>query len=217
MILAAFGCAAFAAGATIAGTVKDASNNPVAGATVTVTNQATGAKQTVQTNAAGGFAFSAAYAGAYDLMVKAENFVPFQKTGITDSVSELDVQLETTPPENWNLYYQATSIGDYHGTFLAPYTGPLSLQDYVERDVSLTTTLFFAARLERNTQLVFNPEIAGGRGFSGVDGLANPTNGELPRVASAEPKPYLARLFVSRHDFAFGSGKEHVERRREIN
>src|ERR1700689_5886968 len=68
--------------------------------------------------------------------------------------------------ENWNLYYQATSIGQTHGTFNAPYTGPLSLQDYRENDVSLTTTLFFDARLAQNLQLVFDPEIAGGRGFS---------------------------------------------------
>jgi high affinity Mn2+ porin len=98
----------------------------------------------------------------------------------------------------------------YHGTFRAPYTGPLSLQDYAERDVSLTTTLFFAARLQQDTVLVFNPEIAGGRGFSGVDGLANPPNGELPRVASATPKPYIARLLVQ-HDFGFGSMKERIE------
>src|SRR5579863_6136026 len=90
--------------------------------------------------------------------------------------------------ERWNLYYQATSIGNYHGTFYSPYEGPLSLRDYPERDVSLTTTLFLAVRLERNTVLVFNPEIAGGRGFSGVNGLANPPNGELPRVATATPK-----------------------------
>ena len=51
--------------------------------------------------------------------------------------------------ENWNLYYQATSIGQYHGTFNSPYTGPLSLQDYPEHDVSLTTTLFFDARLDQ--------------------------------------------------------------------
>src|SRR5580658_1601855 len=117
---------------------------------------------------------------------------------------------DTPPFENWNLFYQATSIGQYHGTFTAPYTGPLSLQDYAERDVSLTTTLFFAARLEPNTVLVFDPEIAGGRGFSGVNGLADPSNGELPRVATAEPKPYLARLYIQ-HDFGFGSEKEHVE------
>jgi high affinity Mn2+ porin len=76
--------------------------------------------------------------------------------------------------------------------------------------VSLTTTLFFASRLEQNTIFVFNPEIAGGKGFSGVNGIANPPNGELPRVASATPKPYIARLFIM-HDFGFGSRKEHVE------
>jgi high affinity Mn2+ porin len=116
------------------------------------------------------------------------------------------------PPasENWNLYYQATSIGQNHGTFNAPYTGPLSLRDYREDDVSLTTTLFFDARLAKNLQLVFDPEIAGGRGFSGVDGLANPSNGELPRVATATPKPYIARLYLT-YDFGFGSEKEHVE------
>jgi len=112
--------------------------------------------------------------------------------------------------ESWNLYYQATSIGQYHGTFNSPYTGPLSLQDYLEHDVSLTTTLFFGLRLGQNLQLYFDPEIAGGRGFSSVDGLANPSNGELPRVATATPKPYLARLYLS-YEFGFGSEKEHVD------
>src|SRR5580658_9310663 len=77
------------------------------------------------------------------------------------------------PMERWNLYYQATSIGMYHGTFTSPYRGPLSLQAYPERDVSLTTTLFFDLNLGDYTQLYFNPEIAGGRGFSSVDGMAN--------------------------------------------
>src|SRR5580692_13108609 len=114
------------------------------------------------------------------------------------------------PSENWNLYYQATSIGQQHGTFNSPYQGPLSLQSNAEHDASLTTTLFLGFRLGTGTQLYFDPEIAGGRGFSNVDGLANASNGELPRVASATPKPYLARLYVS-HDFAFGDAREHVE------
>jgi high affinity Mn2+ porin len=118
-----------------------------------------------------------------------------------------DPEIQT---ENWNLYYQATSIGDYHGTFHAPYAGPLSLQDYPERDVSLTTTLFFTVRLEDNTFFVFDPEIAGGKGFSGVNGLADPPNGEIPRVASAAPKPYIARLYIQ-HDFGFGKEREREE------
>jgi high affinity Mn2+ porin len=112
--------------------------------------------------------------------------------------------------QRWNLFYQATSIGQYHGTFTSPYFGPFSLQNYTERDVSLTTTLFLGLRLEKNTALYFDPEIAGGRGFSGVNGLANSSNGELPRVASATPKPYLARLYVS-HDFGFGDETESFE------
>jgi high affinity Mn2+ porin len=114
-----------------------------------------------------------------------------------------------TPYENWNLYYQVTSIGQSHGTFHAPYQGPLSLQDNPERDASLTTTLFFGFRLEKDTTFYFDPEIAGGKGFSNVDGLGNPSNGEIPRVASATPKPYIARLYIA-HDFGFGSEKEHV-------
>lgn len=125
-------------------------------------------------------------------------------------------QEEGSPPdasvasERWNLFYQATSIGQYHGTFHSPYSGPFSLQNYMERDVSLTTTLFFGLRLAKNTTLYFDSEIAGGRGFSGVNGLANSSNGELPRVASAMPKPYLARLYVSQ-DFGFGDETESSE------
>lgn len=112
--------------------------------------------------------------------------------------------------QRWNLFWQATSIGQYHGTFRSPYEDVFSLQDYPERDVSITTTLFFGLRLDQNTQLYFNPEVAGGRGFSGVNGLANSSNGELPRVASATPKPYIARLYLT-HDFGFGSKKESFE------
>lgn len=113
-------------------------------------------------------------------------------------------------PQRWNLFYQATSIGQYHGRFHAPYESVNSLQNYPERDVSLTTTLFLGLRLASNTVLYFNPEVAGGKGFSGVTGIANFPNGELPRVASATPKPYIARLYVTQ-DFGFGAEREGVE------
>ncbi len=57
--------------------------------------------------------------------------------------------------ERWNLLYQATSIGQYHGTFRSPCAGPFSLQNYAERDVSVTTTVFPGLRLNRNTTLYF--------------------------------------------------------------
>jgi len=123
----------------------------------------------------------------------------------TDSSGQPD-----SSTSNWNLYYQATSIAQHHGTFNAPYQGQFSLQSDSEYDASLTTTLFFGLRLHNNLQLYFDPEIAGGRGFSNVDGLANASNGEIPRVASATPKPYIARLYLT-YDVGFGSEKEHFE------
>jgi high affinity Mn2+ porin len=112
-------------------------------------------------------------------------------------------------PERWNLFYQATSIGQNHGSFLSLYEGPNSLSPLSENRVSLTTTLFLGLRLASNTQLYFDPEVAGGKGFSDVTGIANFPNGEIPRVDTATPKPYLARLYVT-HDFGFGSEKEQV-------
>jgi high affinity Mn2+ porin len=113
-------------------------------------------------------------------------------------------------PERWNISYQATSIGQAHDNFHSPYYGPESLNSHAEAEASLTTTLFTAFRLARYTALYFDPEIAGGKGFSNVDGLANASNGELPRVASATPKPYIARLFIAQ-DFGFGEEQEPVE------
>jgi len=118
---------------------------------------------------------------------------------------------QSTPdPERWNLYFQATSIGQYHGSFPAKYSGPFSLLNHAEGEVSLTSTLFFGLRLAKNTQLYFNPEVAGGRGFSATDGVANFPNGEMPRVATATPKPYLARLYITQ-DFGFGKAREATE------
>jgi high affinity Mn2+ porin len=79
-----------------------------------------------------------------------------------------------------------------------------------EAEASLTTTLFFGLRLFPNTQLYFNPEIAGGRGFSNTNGVANFPNGEMPRVTVATPKPYLARLYITQ-DIGFGDQREKVE------
>jgi hypothetical protein len=115
-----------------------------------------------------------------------------------------------TPDERWNLYWQATSIGQQHGSFPADYTGPLSLVNHPEHEASLTTTLFIGYRIEDDTIVYVDPEVAGGRGFSGVNGLANSPNGELPRVAGATPKPYLARAYIQ-HDFGFGKERESFE------
>jgi high affinity Mn2+ porin len=135
------------------------------------------------------------------------------------SATAMVLHAEDAPPdaasnpasdEKWNLYYQATSIGQYHPSFTSPYSGPFSLVSHPEAEASITTTLFFGWRIARNTQFYFDPEVAGGRGFSATNGIANFPNGEMPRVSTATPKPYLARLFVTQ-DFGFGDAQETVE------
>ena len=143
-----------------------------------------------------------------DMCASLEKKMKVRKMLLTVSIASLPLCAQTEM-ESWNLFYQATSIGQYHGTFRSPYSGPNSLQDYMERDVSLTSTLFFGLRLDPNTTFYFDPEIAGGRGFSNVMGIANSPNGEMPRIDSATPKPYIARLYLM-HDFAFGPEKEVV-------
>jgi high affinity Mn2+ porin len=114
------------------------------------------------------------------------------------------------PPERWNLYFQATSIGQTHPPFFSPYEGVLSLRAHGEAEVSLTSTLYLGLRLAKNTQIYFDPEVAGGRGFSNTNGVANFPNGEMPRVATATPKPYLARLYITQ-DFGFSDQREKTE------
>jgi high affinity Mn2+ porin len=121
----------------------------------------------------------------------------------TDAANSASAQ---STPERLNLYCQATSIGQYHGVFKSPYHGPLSFQNYPERDVSLTTTFFLGFRLSNHAQLYFDPEIAGGKGLSAVNGIANASNGEMPSVQTATPRPYIARLYAS-YDFGFGSDR----------
>jgi high affinity Mn2+ porin len=129
---------------------------------------------------------------------------------IVTSTFSLAAQDTSPPLEHWNLYFQTTSIGQTHPTFFSPYQGSLSLVSHAEAEVSLTSTLFLGLRLAKNTQLYFDPEVAGGRGFSNTNGVANFPNGEMPRVATATPKPYLARLYITQ-DFGFGDEREKVE------
>ncbi|MGA7499435.1 MAG: carbohydrate porin [Isosphaeraceae bacterium] len=111
----------------------------------------------------------------------------------------------------YSAHAQATVVTQVHNVFPAPYTGPKSLKPSEPAANTMTGTVFYAARLcesERNdTQIIFNPETAGGGGFSGTAGIAGFPNGEATRVGVPNPTPYIARLYV-RQTFGFGGGRE---------
>ncbi len=65
----------------ISGTVVDASNNAVAGATVTLINERTSDSRTAATNDSGAFDFAAVLPGAYTIKVEQKGFRSFERKG----------------------------------------------------------------------------------------------------------------------------------------
>ncbi len=117
-------------------------------------------------------------------------------------------------PEWFSAHAQATMITQIHDHFRSPYAGPNSLLPSEPSATSLTATLYLAARLWENDEnsgtVVFNPEITGGTGFSGVTGLAGFSNGEIQHLGTPEPRPYIARLFVQ-ETIGLGGEQEKLE------
>jgi hypothetical protein len=87
-LLACVSLAAQTITGSITGTVADQSSLPVTGATVTLTNQATGAQRETQTDVRADFLFSGLAPGQYDLSVRYAGFKTVERSGIVLSASE---------------------------------------------------------------------------------------------------------------------------------
>ena len=96
MILFALGVRASVAG-RISGTVKDATRGVIANAVVTLTNTASGVRQTVVTDSQGNYSFLDVPVGRYDLEVTIDGFRPYRRKGIAvdaDSALLIDPVLQ---------------------------------------------------------------------------------------------------------------------------
>jgi len=96
-----FACGSFAqsdiGGATLNGTVADASGARVAGAKITVSNSATGFTRTIESNETGLYSFSRLPVGTYDVSAELTGFKLAKRTGVQLSigaVATLDISLE---------------------------------------------------------------------------------------------------------------------------
>ena len=117
---------------------------------------------------------------------------------------------DTVKQQRFNFHFQQTIITQYKPSFGAPYSGQNSLITNTETQTSLTSTMFGAARLWKGAEAYFNPEISGGAGLSKTLGVAGFPNGETFRVGGAEPKIYIARLYL-KQTFEWGSEKDTIE------
>ena len=97
------------------------------------------------------------------------------------------------------LHFQATVATQAHPGFQAAYsgnrpgTGGNSLRSDAESATSVVMDLSLTLRPWAGTELVFQPELAGGRGLSSTLGVAAFPSGEVYRVGNPEPTIIVAR------------------------
>lgn len=105
--------------------------------------------------------------------------------------SSSHVEIKTTQ------HFQLTVISQGHPDFHSPYSGANSLSGKSEWNAtSMTSTLFLGRKLWKGAAFYFNPEISGGMGLSGSEGVAGALNGEIYRVGNPAPKVYIARAYL---------------------
>ena len=106
------------------------------------------------------------------------------------------------PPSRWSLHFQATSIGQHHGSFPSLYEGENSLPPHPESRASITATFFLGLRVNRHIDLVVNPEVAGGKGFGMTTGLGGFTNGEISRTSGADLVLYAVTDYFDNNTYS---------------
>jgi len=113
--------------------------------------------------------------------------------------------------ERFSVHFQLTAATQYHPSFYAKYSSPPapmgnSLRPEAESATALVSTIYADARLWPGAELLFNPEMSGGRGLSKTLGVAAFPDGIVYRVGDPAPAVYLARLELSQ-TFGLGGGK----------
>lgn len=145
-------------GGSVSGTVKDASNAVVPGATVEATNVDTGVQQQVATNDQGFYSFPDLPVGRYNISIEKAGFKPYRRTGIAidanssvivDAAVEIGEQAQAVTVKESAVHAETsdTQMGEVlSGTKMTAvplngrsYTDLLALQPGVVPATSLTS------------------------------------------------------------------------------
>ncbi len=93
-----------------------------------------------------------------------------------------------------------------HPAFAAKYSGQNSMSPESESATAFVSTLYADFGLWRGGELLFNPEMSGGKGLSQTLGVAAFPSGIVYRVGDPAPAAYIARLAISQ-TFELGGGR----------
>ncbi|PZP50897.1 MAG: carbohydrate porin [Pseudopedobacter saltans] len=98
--------------------------------------------------------------------------------------------------QRFNLHFQVTYINQTKPRMRSLYSDSLSLLGPKENQNSMTATAFIGVKLWKGGYVFVNPEVAGGSGLSGAQGMGGSSNGETFRVGNPSPTLYLARAYI---------------------
>lgn len=119
-------------------------------------------------------------------------------------------QTDSTINKKFSIHVQSTVIPQHSFNFTSPYQGANSFLPGEPTRTSFTATVFAAYKFADHSYIVFNPEIAGGKGLSKTLGVAGFPNGETYRVGDPKPKPYIGRLYIEQR-FPLSGIKEQTD------
>ena len=177
----------FAQGETtsaIVGQVTDATHAALPGATVTITNQATGAKRSVTTNEAGRFDFPQLKPGSYSVKVEAEGFDPQQNSAVIAGLGQaqtVDFVLRVAQFKQTLEVSAANSLIDAQNANTTTNLNAPALENLPNPGGDLTYPLQFAAGALINTAGSGNDFVGGTNGYGNVEfnGLPALSNGYI--------------------------------------
>ena len=112
--------------------------------------------------------------------------------------------------ELYSVHFQSTMASQAHPSFRAKYSGDNSLSSEAEAATAFVSTLFADLRLWKGAELLFNPELSGGKGLSRTLGVAAFPSGIVYRVGDPAPSVYIARLALSQ-SIGLGGGRVTVQ------
>ena len=108
--------------------------------------------------------------------------------------------------ERASLHFQSTMATQWHPGFAARYSGLNSMSPEAESATAFVSTFYADIGLWHGGELLFNPEISGGKGLSQTLGVAAFPSGIVYRVGDPAPAAYVARIAI-RQTFELGGGR----------
>ena len=114
--------------------------------------------------------------------------------------------------DDFNFHYQTTFVPQYNFKAKKPlsYATANTFGTTNDQATTITATGFWGWRWGKNTDIYFNPEVAGGKGLNKALGVAGFCNGESFRVGNPAPAFYVARAYIN-HYFPLSKKREDLE------